>query len=98
MARHGIGEDNPISVLPFPQLLSEGWAELNGLLDDLPEAEVNAGRIVLPVEPRSFRDFMLFEKHINDAARGMVKRFLPRVARVAGLYESTGVYILDDLS
>jgi len=34
-------------------------------------------RVVLPFEPRSFRDFMLYERHAIDAARGFARRFLP---------------------
>ena len=33
---------------------------------------------LLPFEPRSFRDFMLYEAHAVDAARGFVRRFMPR--------------------
>jgi 2-keto-4-pentenoate hydratase/2-oxohepta-3-ene-1,7-dioic acid hydratase in catechol pathway len=45
-------------------------------------------RAVLPLEPRSFRDFMLYETHAVDAARGFVRRFMPGAARVIGAYES----------
>jgi 2-keto-4-pentenoate hydratase/2-oxohepta-3-ene-1,7-dioic acid hydratase in catechol pathway len=40
-----------------------------------------------PFEPRSFRDFMLSERHAVDAARGMARRFLPAVYPAARLYE-----------
>ena len=49
--------------------------------------EPRDGLVLLPVRPRSFRDFMVFEKHAIDAARGMVHRFLPGAARVLGLTE-----------
>ncbi len=42
---------------------------------------------VLPFQPASFRDFMLFEKHAVDAARGMVDRFMPAAASVASVFE-----------
>jgi len=42
----------------------------------------------LPFQPLSFRDFMLYEKHAIDAARGYVKRFMPKAYRVTSLYES----------
>ncbi len=32
----------------------------------------------LPFAPRSFRDFMLYERHAIDAARGFVRTFMPR--------------------
>ncbi len=42
---------------------------------------------VLPFQPASFRDFMLYEKHAIDAARGMVGRFMPTAAPVASTFE-----------
>lgn len=42
---------------------------------------------VLPFQPASFRDFMLYEKHAVDAARGMVGRFMPAAAPVASTFE-----------
>lgn len=41
----------------------------------------------LPFEPRSFRDFMLFEKHAIDASRGYARRFMPRAFRLATAFE-----------
>ncbi|MEN0139781.1 MAG: fumarylacetoacetate hydrolase family protein, partial [Rhodococcus sp. (in: high G+C Gram-positive bacteria)] len=35
----------------------------------------------------SFRDFMLFEKHAIDAARGMARRFMPKVYQDASAFE-----------
>ncbi|MFE3028042.1 fumarylacetoacetate hydrolase family protein [Nocardia tengchongensis] len=46
------------------------------------------GAAVLPVCPASFRDFMLFEEHAVDAARGLTKRFMPAGYRVAQVYEA----------
>jgi len=51
--------------------------------DAAPEADV-----VIPFAPRSFRDFMLYETHAIDAARGFVRRFMPQAARVVGAYET----------
>ncbi len=42
---------------------------------------------LLPIQPLSFRDFMLFERHAVDAARGYAKRFMPGAYRVALAYE-----------
>ena len=40
----------------------------------------DAGRaLALPFAPLSFRDFMLYERHAIDAARGFVRTFMPRV-------------------
>ncbi len=43
---------------------------------------------MLPFEPRSFRDYSLWERHMIDAARGVVRRFMPRTRRLLTLYES----------
>ncbi len=43
---------------------------------------------ILPFEPRSFRDFSLWEKHMIDAARGIVQRFMPQMSGILRLYES----------
>lgn len=42
---------------------------------------------VLPFAPASFRDFMLYERHAIDAARGLVRRFHPGQSRAAGVVE-----------
>ena len=35
------------------------------------------GAVVIPFEPRSFRDFMLYESHAIAAARGFVRKQMP---------------------
>ena len=42
---------------------------------------------VLPFQPASFRDFMLYEDHAIDAARGLVRRFHPAQSRAAQAIE-----------
>lgn len=46
------------------------------------------GATVLPICPTSFRDFMMYEKHAVDAARGLAKRFVPKGYRAAWIYET----------
>jgi 2-keto-4-pentenoate hydratase/2-oxohepta-3-ene-1,7-dioic acid hydratase in catechol pathway len=46
------------------------------------------GATVLPVCPASFRDFMVFEKHAIDAARGLARRFVPAGYRIGRAYEA----------
>lgn len=43
--------------------------------------------VALPFQPRSFRDCSLYEQHWVQASRGYVRRFMPAVSRVTGLYE-----------
>lgn len=42
---------------------------------------------LLPFQPLSFRDFMLYEQHTIDASRGLVKRFHPGQHRVTETVE-----------
>lgn len=51
-----------------------------------PEPSRGVG-IMIPFEPRSYRDFMLFEAHAINAARGFVNRFMPRAAPIVRTYE-----------
>lgn len=44
---------------------------------------------VLPFQPRSYRDFMLYETHAINAARGFVKKYLPKLLPVVTTYEKT---------
>ncbi len=49
----------------------------------------DAARVLMPFEPRSFRDFMFYERHAIDAARGFVRRFMPWVWPLVRAYEAT---------
>ncbi len=42
---------------------------------------------ILPFKPLSFRDFMLYEQHVINAGKGLVKRFLPKMWKPLALYE-----------
>ncbi len=44
--------------------------------------------VLIPFEPRSYRDFALFEGHMVGAARGFVRRFWPHLLPVIGVYEA----------
>ncbi len=46
------------------------------------------GGTVLPFEPRSFRDFMLYEGHAVAAARGFVRTRMPAAYQVVRAYEA----------
>ena len=57
----------------------------------LPNTSSETGAIIIPFEPRSYRDFMLYERHAVDAARGFVRCFMPKFAPIVRTYEaSTG--------
>jgi 2-keto-4-pentenoate hydratase/2-oxohepta-3-ene-1,7-dioic acid hydratase in catechol pathway len=68
-------------------------SEVDRLLEFLRNPEVDLedsfhSEPLLPFAPVSFRDFMLYEEHAIDAARGMARRFMPTVSWVASLYEA----------
>jgi 2-keto-4-pentenoate hydratase/2-oxohepta-3-ene-1,7-dioic acid hydratase in catechol pathway len=62
-------------------------AEIALAARDLEPADTPERDVIIPFEPRSFRDFMLFEAHAIAAARGFVTRFMPAAARVVSAYE-----------
>lgn len=41
----------------------------------------------LPFEPAAYRDFMLYEQHALDAARGFVRMYIPRLYPVVSCFE-----------
>lgn len=43
---------------------------------------------LLPFEPLSFRDFMLWEQHVIAATRGLVKHFLPQMWETLAAHEA----------
>ena len=79
------------SVIAFLSLDERQRAELAKRLTSVwPQAERLQSEImhpVMPFQPLSCRDFMLYERHAIDAARGYAKRFHPMAYRVARLYE-----------
>ena len=40
-----------------------------------------------PFQPRSLRDFMLYERHVIDATRGYIRHFMPPLSRLVDVYE-----------
>ncbi len=75
-------------VLPFLQIHKTQGEAIQALIaaaspdDYLPDPPS-----LLPVQPRAFRDFMLYEQHYINAARGMAQRFLPEKVKMLELYE-----------
>jgi hypothetical protein len=49
--------------------------------------EMSTARPVLPFQPRAYCDFMLYEQHAIDAARGFVHKYLPKLRPVVSAYE-----------
>jgi len=74
-------------ILGLLALPAEAQARLVAAAQDCPPSADAGAPPVPPFEPRSFRDFMLYETHAIDAARGFVKRFMPGAARIVDGYE-----------
>lgn len=87
----GVEGDLASDILAVCRLSDTGKAELSAMLK-LAEPDVDTdGTACLPFSPASFRDFMLFESHAIDAARGYVKRFMPGMYPVTrGIERLTG--------
>jgi 2-keto-4-pentenoate hydratase/2-oxohepta-3-ene-1,7-dioic acid hydratase in catechol pathway len=62
-------------------------ARIAGAAADVEPAPRPETDLVIPFRPRSFRDFMLYEAHAIDAARGFVTTFVPGAARIIHAYE-----------
>jgi 2-keto-4-pentenoate hydratase/2-oxohepta-3-ene-1,7-dioic acid hydratase in catechol pathway len=54
----------------------------------LPNTSRETGAVIIPFEPRSYRDFMLYERHAVDAARGFVRCFMPKFVPIVRTYEA----------
>jgi 2-keto-4-pentenoate hydratase/2-oxohepta-3-ene-1,7-dioic acid hydratase in catechol pathway len=73
-----------VALLGAPADVREAMAVAARDVD--PEATREAD-VVIPFAPRSYRDFMLFEAHAINAARGFVNRLMPRAAPIVRTYE-----------
>jgi len=76
--------DDAIALLALPH---DVQAAIACAAQDVAPSREQRARTCLPFAPRSFRDFMLYETHAIDAARGFARRFMPAGARIIDLYE-----------
>ncbi len=75
------------SVLAVANLSAENLAALKTFLLGSAETSDEKHECLIPLEPKSFRDFMLFEKHVIDSTRGYVKRFIPTLYPITNAIE-----------
>lgn len=54
---------------------------------DLEDFLLSDYKEVIPFQPTAYRDFMLYEKHAIDAARGFVKKYMPNLFPIVNIYE-----------
>lgn len=81
----GVDANDAIALLALP---ADVQSEIVDALKDVAPSGNGEAHLRLPFAPRSFRDFMLYETHAIDAARGFVRRYMPAAARIAGAYEA----------
>lgn len=56
-------------------------------LSALPPPVVVDGHFILPFQPRSFRDVLLYERHWIQSSRGYVRHFMPTAFRLTQAFE-----------
>ena len=58
-------------------------------LDELEKEIINPDsyQSIIPFKPTAYRDFMLYEKHAIDAARGFVKKYMSNLLPIVKTYE-----------
>lgn len=85
--RHNLNTNIDSNILVIADLACEQLSELKTILltDNAICGEFNTN--LPPLQPISFRDFMLFEKHVIDSTRGYVKRFLPKLYPITAAFE-----------
>ncbi|MDQ8697335.1 fumarylacetoacetate hydrolase family protein [Hyphomicrobium sp. LHD-15] len=81
-ARFGI---DAVALLGAPDALRRQLMDAAATL----APDQDATRVLMPFEPKSFRDFMFYERHAIDAARGFVRRFMPAAWPIVRAYEAT---------
>lgn len=74
-----------VALLAAPE---ETRAAIAAAARDLSPEVTREEDVVIPFTPRSFRDFMLYEAHAIDSARGFVRAFMPRAFPVVRAYEA----------
>ena len=77
LSRRKHGDKQVLDLLKVLKLDSKRLVQLQTKLDKLKPIKDEVAKPVLPFSPASFRDFMLYEKHVIDASRGYTKRFMP---------------------
>jgi len=72
--------------ITFIELLNLSSSEL-AKIDKKTINNLDAYKAIRPFKPEAYRDFMLYEKHAIDAARGFVKKYMPHLLPIVTTYE-----------
>jgi 2-keto-4-pentenoate hydratase/2-oxohepta-3-ene-1,7-dioic acid hydratase in catechol pathway len=80
-----------LAFLSAGESVQAAAGELLAAVRDNAEVAANRGQAGLPFQPRSMRAFMLWEAHVIQSSRMLVKHFFPNPAwRVVSTFEKTG--------
>ncbi len=87
ISQHELCSKFHYNLLEIANLEGELLSELEAII--LADAKTYNAPLddIIPIEPKSFRDFMLFEKHVIDSTRGYVRRFLPTLFHLTNTIE-----------
>lgn len=75
---HPVDDRSPVGG----QIFDDGWEMARA------DEHLQRSQLLLPFQPVSFRDFMLYERHVLDASRGLVRRFHHAQYRVIAAAEA----------
>ncbi|KAJ3577702.1 hypothetical protein NPX13_g2864 [Xylaria arbuscula] len=83
MLRNGDGDEEEIDMPAngFPAILRR-------VLEENPPDSADPDKRNLPFQPRSYRDFMLFERHYYGAAMGMTSLYSPLANKIGSLFSA----------
>jgi 2-keto-4-pentenoate hydratase/2-oxohepta-3-ene-1,7-dioic acid hydratase in catechol pathway len=81
----GLSPELGADLLAVLRLQQTQWERLKAAMRSAGPA--SDGEVILPFEPRSYRDFMLYEQHVIQSSRGYAKRFMPGAHRVTNAFE-----------
>lgn len=89
---HKYGANLSTDLLAVLELGTNGWSDLQEELSKnntrpTEHSRSEDSKVIIPYEPKSFRDFMLYEEHVINSTRGYVKRFMPAAYRVSQAIE-----------
>lgn len=73
------GKTNLLECLDKKKLDISKWT--------LSEYQQDDYQVTIPFRSAAYRDFMLYEKHAIDAARGFVKKYMPHLFPIVNTYE-----------
>ncbi|KAI0448814.1 FAA hydrolase [Xylaria acuta] len=86
------GQVAPVNDAPAEGPSAASSSLLRRVLEENPPDATDAEKRALPFQPRSYRDFMLFERHYYGAALGITSLYRPLVHRLGRLFSAiTGV-------